>query len=90
MKNKGAFALFVFMVVFGIGLFCTYAVHNDANPAESGLIAALAFVIALLAFFAVKIANPGDKIDIRVIGTAFKAGETFAKDTAPPSSIVRL
>jgi regulator of protease activity HflC (stomatin/prohibitin superfamily) len=68
MTNKSAFSMFVFIVIFGIGLIATYAGHSDANPAGSFISAAISFVIALLISSAIKIANPWDKAVVLRLG----------------------
>jgi regulator of protease activity HflC (stomatin/prohibitin superfamily) len=68
MKNKSAFSLFIFLLIFGIGLIGAYAAHSDANPAGSMIVAAISFVVALLISSSIKIANPWDKAVVLRLG----------------------
>ena len=57
MKSKSFFAAFIFVVILGIGLVCAYTAYSVSNTAESAIIAAGSFVIALIISSAIKIAD---------------------------------
>jgi regulator of protease activity HflC (stomatin/prohibitin superfamily) len=68
MRSKSSFGIFIFLVIFGIGLAGAYAAYNASNALESELIAAIAFVVALAISSAIKIADPWDKAVVLRLG----------------------
>ena len=68
MKSKSFFAVFIFVVILGIGLVCAYTAYIVSNTAESAIIAAGSFVIALIISSAIKIADPWDKFVVLRLG----------------------
>jgi regulator of protease activity HflC (stomatin/prohibitin superfamily) len=68
MKSKNVFGGFVFVVIFGIGLFCAYAAYDPVAMTASIVIAAGAFILALLVSSAIKIADPWDKAVVLRLG----------------------
>jgi regulator of protease activity HflC (stomatin/prohibitin superfamily) len=68
MKSKSLFAVFIFVIILGVGLAGAYAAYGVSNSGESAIIAASAFVLALLISSAVKIADPWDKAVVLRLG----------------------
>ena len=68
MQTKSLFSLFLFIIILFIGLACAWAVYSVANAIESGIIAAVSFIIALLVASAIKIADPWDKAVVLRLG----------------------
>jgi regulator of protease activity HflC (stomatin/prohibitin superfamily) len=68
MKSKNVFGGFAFVVIFGIGLFCAYAAYDPVAMTDSIVIAAGAFIFALLVSSAIKIADPWDKAVVLRLG----------------------
>ena len=68
MKSKSLFAVFIFVVILGVGLAVAYAMHGVLNIVESEIIAAGAFVVALMISSAIKIADPWDKAVVLRLG----------------------
>jgi regulator of protease activity HflC (stomatin/prohibitin superfamily) len=68
MKNKSAFSLFIFAVIFGVGLLVAYGVYGGTNATESEVISVIALLFALLISSAIKIAEPWDKAVVLRLG----------------------
>src|SRR6202045_1246132 len=68
MKSKNVFGGFIFVVIFGIGLFGAYAAFDPADRTASIGIGAGAFLLALLVSSAIKIAAPWDKAVVLRLG----------------------
>ena len=68
MNNKSLFSLLIFVVVFCITVATAYAVYGFSNISFTEIIAAIAFVVALIISSAVKIANPWDKAVVLRLG----------------------
>jgi regulator of protease activity HflC (stomatin/prohibitin superfamily) len=68
MKSKNVFAGFIFVVIFGIGLFCAYSAYDPVAMTASVVIGAGAFLLALLVSSAIKIADPWDKAIVLRLG----------------------
>lgn len=68
MKSKSLFAVFIFVVILGVGLAVAYAMYGVLNIVESEIIAAGAFVVALMISSAIKIADPWDKAVVLRLG----------------------
>jgi regulator of protease activity HflC (stomatin/prohibitin superfamily) len=68
MKSKNVFGGFIFVVIFGIGLFGAYAVYDPINMTASVGIGAGAFLLALLVSSAIKIADPWDRAIVLRLG----------------------
>jgi regulator of protease activity HflC (stomatin/prohibitin superfamily) len=68
MKSKNVFGGFIFVVIFGIGLFGTYAAYDPADRTASIGIGAGTFLLALLVSSAIKIADPWDKAIVLRLG----------------------
>jgi regulator of protease activity HflC (stomatin/prohibitin superfamily) len=68
MQNRSLFSLFIFIVILAIGVACAWAVYSVANATQSGIIAAVGFVIALVVASAIKIADPWDKAVVLRLG----------------------
>jgi regulator of protease activity HflC (stomatin/prohibitin superfamily) len=68
MKSKSLFAVFIFVIILGIGLAAAYATYDVSNPGESTVIGVSAFVVALLISSAIKIADPWDRAVVLRLG----------------------
>jgi regulator of protease activity HflC (stomatin/prohibitin superfamily) len=68
MKNKSLFSTFIFAVIFGVGLAIAYATYGGRGATTSEIIAAAAFLFALLISSAIKIADPWDKAVVLRLG----------------------
>jgi regulator of protease activity HflC (stomatin/prohibitin superfamily) len=68
MKNKSLFSGFIFIIILGIGLIWARTVYNPVDIAESVIIAAIFFVIALVISSAINIADPWDKAVVLRLG----------------------
>jgi regulator of protease activity HflC (stomatin/prohibitin superfamily) len=68
LKSKNVFGGFIFVVLFGIGLFGAYAAYDPADRTASIVIGASAFLLALLVSAAIKIADPWDKAIVLRLG----------------------
>jgi regulator of protease activity HflC (stomatin/prohibitin superfamily) len=68
MKSKNVFGGFIFVVIFGIGLFGAYTAYDPAAMTASIVIGAGAFLLALLVSSAIKIADPWDKAIVLRLG----------------------
>ncbi len=68
MKSKSVFGGFVFVVLFGIGLFGAYASYNPLDKTLSVAVGVSSFILALLISSAIKIADPWDKAVVLRLG----------------------
>ena len=68
MKSKSLVSLFIFVVIFGVGLLAAYGVNGGMNSSESLIISAIALVVASLISSAVKIADPWDRAVVLRLG----------------------
>jgi regulator of protease activity HflC (stomatin/prohibitin superfamily) len=68
MKSKSLFAVFIFVIILGLGLAAAYATYDASNPGESTAIGVSAFVVALLISSAIKIADPWDRAVVLRLG----------------------
>jgi regulator of protease activity HflC (stomatin/prohibitin superfamily) len=68
LKSKNVFGGFIFIVIFGIGLFGAYAAFDSTDRTASIGIGASAFLLALLVSSAIKIADPWDKAIVLRLG----------------------
>ena len=68
MRSKNVFGGFVFVVIFGIGLFAAYSAYDPVAMTASIVIGAGAFLLALLVSSAIKIADPWDKAIVLRLG----------------------
>jgi uncharacterized membrane protein YqiK len=68
MKSKNVFGGFIFVVIFGIGLFCAYAAYDPVAMTAAIVIGAGALILALLVSSAIKIADPWDKAVVLRLG----------------------
>ncbi len=68
MKSKNVFGGFIFVVIFGIGLFGAYSAYDPVAMTTSIVIGAGAFLLALLVSSAIKIADPWDKAVVLRLG----------------------
>ena len=68
MKSKSLFSVFIFVVVFAIGLVIAYFSYEGSNILKSEIIAAFAFAVAMVISSAVKIADPWDKAVVLRLG----------------------
>jgi len=68
MKSKSVFGGFIFVVIFGIGLFGAYAAYDPGAMTASVVIGISAFILALLISTAIKIADPWDKAVVLRLG----------------------
>ncbi len=68
MRSKNVFGGFVFVVIFGIGLFGAYSAYDPVAMTASIVIGAGAFLLALLVSSAIKIADPWDKAVVLRLG----------------------
>jgi regulator of protease activity HflC (stomatin/prohibitin superfamily) len=68
MNSKSLFSGFIFILIVVIGFMWASSVYSPTNISESAIIAAWAFIIALIASSAIKIANPWDKAVVLRLG----------------------
>src|SRR5580658_5778214 len=68
MRSKNVFGGFIFVVIFGIGLFGSYLAYDPADKTASVVIGAGVFLLALLVSSAIKIADPWDKAIVLRLG----------------------
>jgi regulator of protease activity HflC (stomatin/prohibitin superfamily) len=68
MRSKNVFGGFIFVVIFGIGLFGAYTAYDPVAMTASIVIGAGAFLLALLVSSAIKIADPWDKAIVLRLG----------------------
>jgi regulator of protease activity HflC (stomatin/prohibitin superfamily) len=68
MRTTSSFASLIFIVILGIGGGLAYAAYNETNHTPSVCIAIGAFVIAVVAALAIKVANQWDKAVILRLG----------------------
>ncbi len=68
MKIKSLFSVFIFAIIFGVGLIIAYLMYSVINAAESGIIATCTFVFALIISSAIRIADPWDKAVVLRLG----------------------
>ena len=68
MKGKNGFAGFIFIMIFGIGLFAAYAVYDPLKMTAGMVIGTGAFLLALLVSSAIKIADPWVKAVVLRLG----------------------
>ncbi|HEV3250643.1 MAG TPA: slipin family protein [Puia sp.] len=68
MKSKSLFAVFIFVIILGLGLAAAYATYDVSSPGESTAIGVSAFVVALLISSAIKIADPWDRAVVLRLG----------------------
>src|ERR1700734_628157 len=68
MKSKNVFGGFTFVVIFGIGLFGSYAAYDPADRTAGIAIGAGSFLLALLVSSSIKIADPWDKSIVLRLG----------------------
>jgi regulator of protease activity HflC (stomatin/prohibitin superfamily) len=68
MKSKSLVSLFIFVVIFGVGLLAAYGLNGGMNGSGSLIISAIAFVVASLISSAVKIADAWDRAVVLRLG----------------------
>lgn len=68
MRSSNSFAGLVFIVILGIGVGISFAVHSATASLESMWIGAAAFIVALVVFPAIKVANQWEKAVILRLG----------------------
>lgn len=68
MNSKNLFSGFIFILIVVVGFMWASSVYSPSNFSESAIIAAGAFIIALIASSAIKIANPWDKAVVLRLG----------------------
>ncbi|HXB44181.1 MAG TPA: slipin family protein [Puia sp.] len=68
MKSKSLFSVFIFVIIFSIGLVVAYSVYTGSNTAESEIIAGIAFAIGMVISSAIKIADPWDRAVVLRLG----------------------
>jgi regulator of protease activity HflC (stomatin/prohibitin superfamily) len=68
MRSKNVFGGFIFVVIFGMGLFGAYSAYDPVAMAASIVIGAAAFLLALFVSSAIKIADPWDKAVVLRLG----------------------
>lgn len=68
MNSKNLFSGFIFILIVVVGFMWASSVYSPSNISESAIIAAGAFIIALIASSAIKIANPWDKAVVLRLG----------------------
>src|SRR5271155_1817656 len=68
MRSKNVFGGFIFVVIFGIGLFVAYSAYDPVAMTPSIVIGAGAFLLALFVSAAIKIADPWDKAIVLRLG----------------------
>src|ERR1022692_3841051 len=68
MRSKSLFSVFIFVVIFAIGVAFAYSVYGGSNILESEIIAGAAFAIGMIISSAIKIADPWDKAVVLRLG----------------------
>jgi len=68
MKSKSMFSVFIFVIIFGIGIAIAYSVYEASNVLKSEMIAVTAFVLAMIISSAIRIADPWDKAVVLRLG----------------------
>ena len=68
MRSKSLFSVFIFVVIFAIGVAVAYSVYGGSNILESEIIAGAAFAIGMIISSAIKIADPWDKAVVLRLG----------------------
>jgi regulator of protease activity HflC (stomatin/prohibitin superfamily) len=68
MKSKSLVSLFIFVVIFGVGILAAYGLNGGMNGSGSLIISAIAFVVASLISSAVKIADAWDRAVVLRLG----------------------
>ncbi|MFY0255727.1 slipin family protein [Chitinophaga sp. 30R24] len=68
MKSKSLFPLLIFFIITGIGIVLARSIYTSTTLVPSSIIAASAFVIALIISAAIKIADPWDKAVVLRLG----------------------
>ncbi|MBC7628725.1 slipin family protein [Ferruginibacter sp.] len=68
MNSKNLFSGFIFILIVVVGFMWASSVYSPSNISESAIIATGAFIIALIASSAIKIANPWDKAVVLRLG----------------------
>lgn len=68
MQNKNFLSAVVFVIIFGVALAIAYTMHEVATSAESIVISAGGFIIALFVSSSINIANPWDKAVVLRLG----------------------
>jgi len=62
------FSVFIFVIIFGIGIAIAYSVYEASNVLKSEMIAVTAFVLAMIISSAIRIADPWDKAVVLRLG----------------------
>ena len=68
MSSKNLFPEFLLILIADIGFSWGSSVHSQRNFIETAVIAASAFMIALIIVSAIKIANPREKVMVHCHG----------------------
>ena len=68
MEKSSPFSALIFIAILGIGVGAAFYVHNSSANTESAWIVVIAFVIALVVAYAIKVADQWDKAVILRLG----------------------
>jgi regulator of protease activity HflC (stomatin/prohibitin superfamily) len=68
MRQNGSFAIAIFIVILGAGAILAFAVNGAAGNLAAGCVGVLAFVVAMLASSAVRVADQWDRAVILRLG----------------------
>jgi regulator of protease activity HflC (stomatin/prohibitin superfamily) len=68
MRQNGSFAILIFVVILGLGGGAAYLVNDTAGNAAGGAVGAVAFILAIVASSAVRVADQWDRAVILRLG----------------------
>ncbi|HKS63297.1 MAG TPA: slipin family protein [Xanthobacteraceae bacterium] len=67
-RSPNLLSILVFLAIFGVGVAIAYSLHGLSVQAESGWIAAIAFVVALVLSSSIKVADQWDRAVVLRLG----------------------
>jgi regulator of protease activity HflC (stomatin/prohibitin superfamily) len=68
MRNKSLFSAFIFIIIAGVGLLWTRYAYDPRNILQSGVIAIVSVVTALIVSSAIRVSDPWDKAVVLRLG----------------------
>jgi regulator of protease activity HflC (stomatin/prohibitin superfamily) len=68
MKSNNSFGTLVFLIIFGIGAAFAYLLSKEVGNTASGWLAVLAFLVAIIASAAIRVANQWDRAVVLRLG----------------------
>jgi regulator of protease activity HflC (stomatin/prohibitin superfamily) len=68
MRQNGSFAILIFVVILGLGAGVAYLVNDSAGNVAAGAVGAVAFLLAIVASSAVRVADQWDRAVILRLG----------------------